>query len=164
MQEIVGKLHCQEAKIAIVIARFNETITRSLLQGAIECAERSGISKENLTIVWVPGAFEIPVMTKRLAASKKFDAVITIGAVIRGGTSHFDYVAGPCASGVSQVAIETGVPCIFGVLTLDTIEQGLQRAGTTHGNKGFEAMQAAIEMCSLFSQIETSSAKTYATN
>jgi 6,7-dimethyl-8-ribityllumazine synthase len=154
MQEYKGRLVAPTAKIAIVVARFNELITKSLLQGALEGAERYGIASENVTTVWVPGAFEIPLVAKQLALSNKYDAIICLGAVIRGATAHFDFVAGQAASGVAQVAYETNLPVIFGVLTTDTIEQALERAGTKAGNKGFDSLQAAIEMIDLLQQLK----------
>lgn len=154
MHELIGQLSVEKAHIAIVVSRFNETVTRSLHHGALDCAQRSGLTSDRITTVWVPGAFEIPATAKKLARTGKFDAVVTLGAVIRGATAHFEYVAGPAASAIAQVSMETGIPCIFGLLTLDNIQQGLERAGMTCGNKGFEAMQGAIEMINVFRQIE----------
>ena len=153
MKEHFGQLKAESASIAVVAGRFNETITRGLLQGVYEGARRYGMAAEDLEVYWVPGAFEIPLLAKKLAETSRFDAVITLGAVIRGETTHFDYVAGPAASGIAQVALETGIPCIFGVLTLESIEQGLARSGGTAGNKGFEAFQTAIEMIDLCRQV-----------
>jgi 6,7-dimethyl-8-ribityllumazine synthase len=150
MKKIEGKFDASNLKVAIVISRFNEFITSKLLGGAVDGLVRNGASEDNITAAWVPGAFEIPVIAKKLAESKKYDAVICLGAVIRGSTPHFDYVASETAKGVAQVSMNTGVPVIFGVLTTDTIEQAIERAGTKAGNKGFEAALSAIEMCHIF--------------
>ncbi len=153
MHEYIGKLQQHNMRIGIVVSRFNELITRGLLQGALEGLQRYGVDDDNITVAWVPGAHEIPLVAKRLAQSGQFDSIVCLGAVIRGATTHFDYVAGNSASGVNQVALDTGVPVIFGILTLETIEQGLERAGSKAGNKGFEAIQAAIEMVDLLNQL-----------
>ena len=144
-----GQLSAEGLRFAVVVSRFNELITSQLLQGALEGLRRHGARDEQITVAWVPGAFEIPLVAQRLAKSGRFDAVIAIGAVIRGATPHFDYVAGAAASGISQAALQTGVPVVFGVLTTDTIEQAVERAGTKAGNKGWEAALAAIEMANL---------------
>ncbi len=164
MLEYVGKLQAHEMNFAIVVSRFNELITRGLLQGALEGAKRFGIDDDSITVAWVPGSYEIPVVAKRLAMTHNFDAVICLGAVIRGATTHFDYVAGGAASGISQISLETGVPVIFGVLTLETIEQGLERSGSKAGNKGFEAIQAAIEMADLLRQLPQPAQRPLATS
>jgi len=148
-----GKLTVEKGRYAIVIARFNEFIGSKLLDGCIDALKRHGLSEENIDIAWVPGAFEIPFITKKLAESKKYDAIITLGAVIRGNTPHFDYVAGEVAKGVAQVALSSSVPVIFGVLTTDSIEQAIERAGTKSGNKGAEAAKSAIEMVNLISSL-----------
>lgn len=153
MQEVIGKLAVDNARIGVVVGRFNELITRKLLEGTLDGLQRLGLAQEHVTVAWVPGACEIPLVAKRLAKSDRFDAVICLGAVIQGATSHFDYVAGNCANGINQVALETGLPVIFGVLTLDTLEQGLERAGSKVGNKGFEAAMTAVEMISLLRQL-----------
>lgn len=153
MVEYLGKLEANNLRLAIVVSRFNEMITRNLLQGVLDGLKRYGLDQDEPTIAWVPGAYEIPLVAKQLALSGKFDSVICLGAVIRGATTHFDFVAGQAASGISQVGLETGIPVIFGVLTLETIEQGLERAGTKMGNKGFEALQTAIEMVDLLRQL-----------
>jgi len=140
-------------KYAIVAARFNAFITEKLLEGALDGLKRHGVKDDEITIVWVPGSYEVPLIAKKLAASKKYDAIITLGAVIRGSTAHFDYVAGEAAKGVSHAAYETGVPVIFGILTTDTIEQAIERAGTKAGNKGFDAAMTAIEMANLMEQL-----------
>lgn len=140
-------------KFAIVSGRFNAFITEKLLEGAIDTLKRHGVSDADITAVWVPGAFELPVVVKRLAESKKYDAVIALGCVIRGATAHFDYVAGEAAKGIGQAALNTGTPVIFGVLTTDSIEQAIERAGTKAGNKGADAAMAAIEMADLLGKI-----------
>lgn len=144
-----GHLSAEDRSFAVVAARFNEFIVRSLLQGALDSISRHGGDPEAVDVAWVPGSMEIPLVAKRLAASGRYDAVVCLGTVIRGATAHFDYVAGEAASGVSSAALETGVPVIFGVLTTETIEQAIERAGTKAGNAGFEAAETAIEMASL---------------
>jgi 6,7-dimethyl-8-ribityllumazine synthase len=138
-----------DLKIAIVVSRFNQFITESLLSAALQTLRVHGVSEDSVVVVWVPGAFEIPLIAQKLASSNRFDAVITLGCVIRGATDHYQYVCSQVASGVSQVALSTGVPVIFGVLTTETIEQALERAGTKAGNKGADAALAAIDMISL---------------
>lgn len=144
-----GHLRAEGRKFAIVISRFNEFITSRLLGGAIDCIVRHGGDPDAIDVYWVPGALEIAVVAQRLAQAGKHDAVICLGAVIRGGTPHFDYVAGQAARGIAQVGLATGVPTIFGVLTTDSIEQAIERAGTKAGNKGAEAAAAAIETVDL---------------
>jgi 6,7-dimethyl-8-ribityllumazine synthase len=153
MKIFEGKLEGKGLKIAIVVSRFNSFITEQLLAGALDCLKRNGVNDNDITIVKVPGAYEIPVICKKLAV-KDYDAIIALGAVIRGNTPHFDYVASEVAKGVAQVGLETGKPVIFGVLTTDTIEQAIERAGTKAGNKGFDAAQSAIEMANLFKEIK----------
>ena len=140
-------------KIGIVLGRFNEFITSKLLGGAEDALIRHGVEKEDIEVLWVPGAFEIPLAAKKMANTKKYDAVITLGAVIRGATPHFDYVSAEVSKGVAQVGLETGLPVIFGVLTTEGIEQALERAGTKAGNKGWDAALSAIEMVDLFGKI-----------
>jgi len=149
-----GHLGGRGLRFAIVVARFNDFITSRLLEGALAGLRRHGVAEESVDVAWVPGSFEIPVAAKALAQSGRYDAVICLGAVIRGATAHFDYVAGQAASGIAQVALQTGVPCIFGVLTTDTIEQAIERAGTKAGNKGYEAAISAIEMATLLQRIQ----------
>jgi 6,7-dimethyl-8-ribityllumazine synthase len=149
MNVIEGKLTAEGLHIGIVAARFNEFITNKLVSGAIDALKRHGASEENITLAWVPGAFEIPLGAQKMANSHNFDAVICLGAVIRGSTPHFDYVAGEVTKGVAQVGLNTGVPTIFGVLTTENIEQAIERAGTKAGNKGFDAAMTAIEMANL---------------
>jgi 6,7-dimethyl-8-ribityllumazine synthase len=141
-------------RYGIVASRFNEFITTKLIGGALDTLTRHGVSDENITLAWVPGAFEIPLAAKAMAGSGNYDAVIALGCVIRGATPHFDYVAAEAAKGVGQVALQTGVPVIFGVLTTDSIEQAIERAGTKSGNKGSDAAMAAMEMTSLLEKLE----------
>lgn len=154
MIEHSGRLQAGDGRFGIVVGRFNETITRQLLAGARDCLVRHGVDDDRIEAVWVPGAWEIPVAARAMARSGRFAAVITLGAVIRGATPHFDYVAGGVASGVGSVALETGVPTIFGVLTTDTIEQAVERSGTKAGNKGWDSALAALEMVDVLAWIE----------
>ena len=140
-------------KIGIVVSRFNDFITKNLLAGALDTLKRHGVKAGNITVVWVPGAFEIPLVAQQMA-KQSYDAVIALGAVIRGATPHFDYVCNEAAKGISQASLQTKKPVIFGVLTTDTVEQAMERAGTTSGNKGVEAATAAIEMANLLSDIQ----------
>lgn len=144
-----GYLNGKDLKIGIVVARFNEFITNKLLGGAIDTLRRHETDEANIDVAWVPGAFEIPLVAKKMAESKKYDAVICLGAVIRGSTSHYDYVCNEVSKGVAQVGLQTGVPTIFGVVTTENIEQAIERAGTKAGNKGADAAMAAMEMASL---------------
>jgi 6,7-dimethyl-8-ribityllumazine synthase len=153
MKIIEGILNAEGFRFAIVNARFNEFITNKLMGGAIDALRRHGASEDDITIAWVPGAFEIPMIASRLARSGKYDAVICLGAVIRGNTPHFDYVCSEVSKGVAHVGLETGVPTIFGVLTTESIEQAIERAGTKAGNKGFDADVSAIEMINLLQQL-----------
>ncbi|MBM7580174.1 6,7-dimethyl-8-ribityllumazine synthase [Jeotgalibacillus terrae] len=149
-----GHLSGSGLKVAIVVSRFNEFITGKLLSGAEDALKRHGVEEANVSVAWVPGVFEIPVVTQRLARSGKYDAVITLGTVIRGATPHFEYVSSEVSKGVAKIALDEGMPVIFGVLTTDTIEQAIERAGTKAGNKGWEAATAAIEMASLFKRMD----------
>jgi 6,7-dimethyl-8-ribityllumazine synthase len=144
-----GNLVGSDLRVGIVVGRFNEFITSKLLGGAQDALKRHGVSETDVDIAWVPGAFEIPLIAQKMAISKKYDAVITLGTVIRGSTPHFDYVCNEAAKGVSAVALNSGIPVIFGVLTTDSIEQAIERAGTKAGNKGWDAANAAIEMANL---------------
>lgn len=153
MRTIEGDLGGTDARIAIAVTRFNGFITESLLNGALDTLRRSGVSDDNLTVVRVPGCYELPLVVDRLAAGGSHDAVIALGCVIRGATAHFDYVAGECARGVSAASAKHGVPVAFGVLTTDTIEQAIERAGTKAGNKGADAAQTALEMLSLLRKL-----------
>ena len=148
-----GKLLAEGLKFGIVVSRFNEFITSKLLAGALDALVRHGGSSDNVEVAWVPGTFEIPVIASKMASSGKYDAVICLGAVIRGATPHFDYIASEVTKGIAQVGMQTGVPTIFGVITTDTIEQAIERAGTKAGNKGFDAAEAAIEMANLLRAI-----------
>jgi 6,7-dimethyl-8-ribityllumazine synthase len=148
-----GKLAGDGLRIAVVAGRFNELITERLLAGAMDGLARQGVDEQAIDIAWVPGSFEIPVAARKLACTGRYDAIICLGAVIRGATAHFEHVAGQAAAGIARVATDTGVPVIFGVLTTDTIDQAIERAGAKSGNKGFEAAQSAIEMANLFKQI-----------
>lgn len=153
MKTIEGNLDASGLRFAIVISRFNEFITSKLLGGALDCLRRNNAAEDDLTAVWVPGAWEIPAATKKLATSGKYDAVICLGAVIKGSTPHFDYVSAEVSKGVAQVGMSTDVPVIFGVITTDSIEQAIERAGTKSGNKGFDAAFSAIEMANLYKQL-----------
>ena len=146
-------------KFALVVSRFNEFISGKLLEGAQDSLVRHEVTEDNIDIVWVPGAYEIPLIAKKLALTKKYDAVICLGAVIRGSTPHFDYIASEVAKGIAQVNLETGIPITFGVLTTDNIEQAVERAGTKGGNKGFDAATNAIEMVNLISNLQEKSRK-----
>ena len=150
---IEGDLVCRNSKFGIVISRFNGFINESLLSGAVDALTRHGTLESDIEIMYVPGAYEIPLVVQRAANSKKYDAIIAIGSVIRGGTPHFEYVAGECVKGISQVMMQTGVPVAFGVLTVDSIEQAIERAGTKAGNKGVEAAMSAIEMVNLLKNL-----------
>ena len=154
MRELSGKLDASGLKFGIVVSRFNEFITQSLLDGALDCLKRHGAEESTITTAWVPGAFEIPLIAKLMAGSGDYDAIICLGAVIRGETAHFDYVAGPAASGIAAIATETGIPVLLGVLTTESIEQAIARAGSKTGNKGFEVAQGAIEMANLIRELE----------
>jgi 6,7-dimethyl-8-ribityllumazine synthase len=149
-----GKMMATGLKFAIVIGRFNEFIGSKLLGGAIDALTRHGANHDDIEISYVPGAFEIPLVSKKMAHSKKFDAVICLGAVIRGSTPHFDYVATEVSKGIAKVSLDSGIPVIFGVLTTDTIEQAIERAGTKAGNKGYDAGVTAIEMANLMKTLE----------
>jgi 6,7-dimethyl-8-ribityllumazine synthase len=153
IKQIKGKLSAGKAKFAIVVSRFNDFITSKLLDGAIDALQRHGAADEQITVVWVTGSIEIVLAAKKLAAGGKFDAVICLGAVIRGGTSHYEYVCQQVSRGVSQINYDTGVPTIFGVLTCETIEQAIERAGTKAGNAGAAAAVSAMEMVDVMSQI-----------
>ena len=148
-----GRLDAKGLRIALLASRFNETITQSLLEGAMSALRRHGLDDASITVAWVPGAFELPMTAKRLADSGEFDAIVCLGAVIRGATSHYDYVCSQTAAGIARVSLDTGVPVIFGVLTTENIEQAIERSGTKAGNKGFDSAVAAIEMADLLRQL-----------
>ena len=150
---IEGRYDGSGRRFAIVAGRFNDRITGSLVDGATSALRRHGVADDDVTLAWVPGAFEIPLVAQRLAKTGRFDAIIAVGAVIRGATSHYDLVAGECAAGCARVSIETGVPVLFGVLTTDTVEQAIERAGTKSGNKGFDAALAALETTDVLARV-----------
>lgn len=154
MKTYEGKLIAQGLKFGIIVGRFNEFIGGKLLSGAIDALNRHGVEGKDIEITWVPGAFEIPLIAKKLAKSRNYDAVICLGAVIRGATPHFGYVSSEVSKGIANVSLETELPVIFGVLTTDTIEQAIERAGTKAGNKGYEAAVTAIEMANLLKELK----------
>lgn len=149
-----GKLVSKEIRIGIVAARFNEFITSKLLSGALDGLKRHDVSEDSIDVAWVPGAFEIPLIASKMAKSGKYDVVICLGAVIRGSTSHYDYVCNEVSKGIAQTALTSGIPVLFGVLTTENIEQAIERAGTKAGNKGFDCAEGAIEMVNLIRSIE----------
>ena len=153
MRTFEGKFDGKNVRIAIVAGRFNEFITSKLVGGALDVLKRNDVSEENIDIAWVPGAFEIPLITKKLANTGKYDAIITLGAVIKGSTPHFDYVCAEVSKGVAQISLQTDLPVIFGVLTTNNIEEAIERAGTKAGNKGADAAFSAIEMINLIKEI-----------
>jgi 6,7-dimethyl-8-ribityllumazine synthase len=153
IRTVQGHLEARGRKFALIVSRFNELISRKLLDGAIDCLLRHGATSEDLTVIWVPGSFEIPVTAARLAAGKKFQAIICLGAVIRGGTPHFDYIAAEVTKGIAQAGLQNLLPVSFGVLTTDTLEQALERAGTKAGNKGWDAAISALEMSDLWEKL-----------
>ena len=153
MKKIEGNLQAGDHKFGIIIGRFNEFIGSKLLDGSLDALKRHGVSEENIEIAWTPGAFEIPLVAKKMAKTKKYDAIICLGAVIRGATPHFDYVSAEVSKGIAHVSLETEVPVIFGILTTDSIEQAIERAGTKSGNKGFDVAVTAIEMVNLMKTI-----------
>ena len=148
-----GKLTGKGLKFALVVGRFNDLISTRLYEGAMDSLKRHDVAESDVDVAWAPGAFEMPLVAGRLAASKKYDAVVCLGAVIRGGTPHFDYIAAEAAKGIAKVSLDTGVPVVFGVLTTDTIEQAVERAGTKAGNKGWAAATTALEMANLMRQL-----------
>ncbi len=148
-----GSFSPPPGRFALVAGRFNSFVVEHLVNGALDCLKRHGVADDAIDVIWVPGAFEIPLVAQRLAASKKYVAVVCLGAIIRGDTSHYDHVASEAAKGVAQAALTTGVPVIFGVLTCDTLEQAINRAGAKSGNKGFDAAMSAIEMVNLLKQL-----------
>jgi len=153
IKTLEGQLVVSGKKFGLVTSRFNEFITGKLLEGAIDALTRHGVKEEEVEVAWVPGSFEIPYAAARMAKSGKYDAIICLGTVIRGDTPHFDYIAGEVAKGIAKIALDTGVPTIFGVITADTLEQAIERAGTKAGNKGRDAALAAIEMVNLFEKM-----------
>ena len=153
MKTFEGKLVAKEMKVGIVAARFNEFITGKLLSGAMDGLLRHGVSEDNVSLAWCPGAFEIPLVAAKMANSGKYDAVICLGAVIRGSTSHYDYVCAEVSKGIATVSLQSGIPVLFGVLTTDTIEQAIERAGTKAGNKGYDCALSAVEMVNLLREL-----------
>jgi 6,7-dimethyl-8-ribityllumazine synthase len=154
IKTVEGALRVHNARFCLVVSRFNSFVVESLLAGALDALKRHGADDADLTVVRVPGAFEMPLAIERIAAKGGYDAILAIGAVIRGGTPHFEYVAGECVKGIAHVSLKHGIPVAFGVLTVDTIEQAIERAGTKAGNKGAEAAMSAIEMVSLLRQLD----------
>lgn len=154
IKTVEGDLQCRDLRFAILAARFNEFIVDALVRGAVEALRRHGAADSQIEIVRAPGAFDLPLVARKLAQSKRYDAIIALGAVIKGATAHFDYVAGECAGGLSRAAQDTGVPIAFGVLTTDTIEQAVERSGTKSGNKGADAAVTAIELANLLRKIQ----------
>lgn len=150
---VEGNLDASKLKAAVVVSRFNELISKGLLEGALDCLKRHGAKEEKIEVLWAPGAFEIPLVAQKLARSKAYDAIICLGAVIRGATPHFDYIASEAAKGIAKVSLDTGVPVIFGVITADNLEQALERSGAKPGNKGFDAALSAIELANLMNQL-----------
>lgn len=150
---IEGDFSASSGKYALIVSRWNSFVVESLKDGALDTLRRHGISDDNITIYYAPGAFEFPLVAKKLAAKGEFDAIIALGAVIRGGTPHFEYVSGECTKGLAQVSLDAGVPVTFGVLTVDSIEQAIERSGTKAGNKGVEAASTALEMVSLLGRV-----------
>lgn len=154
MKIFEGKLVSKEIKVGIVAARFNEFITAKLLDGALDCLKRHEVDTEDIDVAWVPGAFEIPLIASKMADSRRYDVVICLGAVIRGSTSHYDYVCSEVSKGIANVSLRTALPIIFGVLTTENIEQAIERAGTKAGNKGYHCAESAIEMVNLIREIQ----------
>jgi 6,7-dimethyl-8-ribityllumazine synthase len=153
VKKIEGNLEAKGLKMSIVVSRFNEFISSKLVEGALDCLRRHGMNEKDITIIWVPGSFEIPYVAKQIALKKEDNAIIALGAVIRGSTDHYTYVASEMAKGIASISLETGIPVILGVLTTDTIEQAIERAGTKMGNKGFNAALSAIELANLAKKI-----------
>ena len=149
-----GKISGEGKKFGIVVSRFNEFVSLRLLEGAMDCLRRHGTADDDISIAWVPGAFDVPSVAKRMGDSGRFDAVVCLGVVIRGATPHFDYVASEVAKGVAQVSMSTGVPTVFGVVTADSLEQAIERAGSKAGNRGWDAAQSAMELACLYALID----------
>ena len=156
MNEYALEMPQRECRIAIVAGEFNHFIVQQLVDGALDALGRNGVSESDITLAWVPGAFELPLIADEMASRGKYDAVIALGAVIRGGTPHFDYVAGECSRGIAQAGLEHGLPVIFGVLTTDDVDQALERAGSGAGNKGFDTAVAALQMIALLDRVRAS--------
>ena len=149
-----GKLNAQGKRFALVVSRFNDLVTTRLLDGALDCLQRHGAADEDVEVAWVPGAFELPVVAQKMAQTKRFDVVTCLGCIVRSDTPHFDYVAGESSKGIARVGLDTGVPITFGVITADTVDQAVQRAGVKSGNRGWDAGMNAVEMASLMAAIE----------
>lgn len=150
---VEGQLNAAKFKFALVCGRFNDLVTNRLLEGALDCLRRHGAKDENIQVIWVPGAFEIPMVARKVALAKKSSAIVCLGAVVRGATPHFEFIAHEVTKGIAQVSMETGVPTIYGVITADTLEQALERAGSKSGNRGFLAAMNAIEMADLVGKL-----------
>ena len=150
---IKADLIAKGKKFGIIVSRFNEFLSSKLLDGAVDALKQHGVEDDSIDIAWVPGSFEIPMATQRMAKSKRYDAVICLGAVIRGATPHFDYIANEVSKGVAKISLDTGIPCIFGIITADSLEQAIERAGTKQGNRGRDAAISAIEMANLFENL-----------
>ena len=153
MKKIEGMLDAKGLRVAVIVSRFNEFISQKLLDGALDCLTRHGASESSIDVIWAPGSFEIPFIAKKAATSGKYDSILCLGAIIRGGTPHFDYVASEASKGIASVSLDTGIPVIFGILTTDTIEQAIERAGAKAGNKGWQAALSAIETADLIKKI-----------
>ena len=153
MKVITAELNGKGKRFGIIASRFNEFITAKLLDGAVDALVRHGVAENGIEAIWVPGSFEIPYVAQRMAKSKRYDAVICLGTVIRGATPHFDYIANETAKGIAKISLDTGVPCIFGVITADTLEQAIERSGTKDGNKGRDAAVCAIELANLYDKV-----------
>jgi len=154
MNTFEGQLNGEGLKIGIVVGRFNDFISSKLLDGSVDCLKRHGVNEEDIQVAWVPGAYEIPLIAKKMAQTKRYDSIICLGAVIRGGTPHFEYVSSEVAKGVSRVSLDEDLPVIFGVITTDSLEQAIERAGTKAGNKGWDAAMSAVEMSTLLKRIK----------
>ncbi|MEE9442921.1 MAG: 6,7-dimethyl-8-ribityllumazine synthase [candidate division Zixibacteria bacterium] len=150
----IGQLSGKGQKHAIVVSRFNELLTSKLLEGALDCLSRHGVAEKDISVIWVPGSFEIPYAAQKAALAKKYDAVLCLGALIRGDTPHFDYIAAEASKGIANIALQTKLPVIFGIVMADTLDQAIERAGTKAGNKGWDAALSAIEMVDLYRQID----------
>lgn len=153
MKEVKGDMVVKNKKFALIVSRFNEFISSKLLEGAKDTFFRHGAGENDLSIYWVPGSFEIPAVAQKLAKSKKFDSIVCLGALLRGDTPHFDYIASEAAKGIAKVSMDEGIPCVFGIITADTLEQAIERAGTKSGNKGRDAAMTAIELVNLYDKI-----------
>lgn len=154
MQVFEGKLSAKNLKIGIVVSRFNSFITERLVEGAVDCLKRHEMNEADISLLWVPGAFEIPLAAKKMLDTKRYQAILCLGAIIRGQTPHFDYVAAECTKGIAAISLDAGIPVSFGIITADTVEQAIDRAGTKAGNKGWDAALSAIEMANLFAVLK----------